>query len=182
MPAASASFIVHELVRDADGAIQSFHISFQQSCTGAPMSFASGEVFYNSSHQLPSPPIPTPTVAPGQVPTFTVSVSPTQINEGEDAVFTFTAKPAPALPGSVGLTERLIGPEFNGTWPVMNFVEFGPGVTTRHVTLHTVATGQTGRNSQWRVTLLRIPSYKLGTPNSATVTITRPHRHKHKTK
>jgi hypothetical protein len=179
-PPASASFIVHELVRDLDGAIQSFHISFKQSCIESPTASLAGEVFYNSSQQLPARPIPVPTVAPGQLPTFTVSVSPKTIKEGEDAVFTFTAKPAPATRGGVGITERATGGLIltPWTWPVTNEVEFGPGVTTRHVTLHTVSAGETGKDSQWRVTLLRIPIYKLGTPNTAVVTITRPHRHK----
>ena len=177
-PPFSASFTIHELVRNLDGVIDSFHISFQQSCIDSPAAVLAGEVYYNSSHQLPPRPVPAPTAKPGELSVYTVTVSPRQIMEGEDATFTFTAKPAPAARGGVLITERLIGPPIPGSFDATTEVEFAPGVTTRHIKLHTTATGQTGKNSQWRVSIVRSPVYKIGAPGAAVVTVARPHRHK----
>jgi len=167
----SGSFIVHELGRDMDGNIEAFHISFQQSCFGDPP--LAGEIFYNSSHQLPPPPIPTPTVKPGQVPVISVSVSPKNITEGSDAVFTFTAKPAFALPTSVGFTYRTSGSrEFSLN--AQYSIHFGAGVSTHTVTLHTFADVEKQKKQRFTMRVMNVPIYKVGTKNGATVTISDP--------
>jgi hypothetical protein len=168
----SGSFIVHELVRDVDGNIQAFHISFQQSCFGTYPPLA-GEIFYNSSHQLPPAPMPAPTARPGQLSVISVSVSPKQIVEGSDAIFTFTANPAPPLPLTVGITEQNLGPRqvtFGGP-NFISFITFGAGVSTHTVTLHTFADTEVQKKQRFTVQILKVPIYKIGRPKSATVRI-----------
>jgi hypothetical protein len=166
----SGSFIVHELTRTPDGNFDRFHISFQQSCNGVYPPLA-GEIFYNSSHQLPPPPVPTPTVRPGQLPVISVSVSPKQITEGSDATFTFTAKPAFAFPTSIGITYNNLGPR------LVTFdtnIRFGAGVSTHTVTLHTFADTARDKKQRFTVRILNVPIYKLGAKNQASVTIADP--------
>jgi putative Ig domain-containing protein len=52
---ASGSFVVHELVRELDGVIVSFHASFRQVCGDTDATALTGEIFYNSSDPLPPP-------------------------------------------------------------------------------------------------------------------------------
>jgi hypothetical protein len=53
--AKSYSFVVHELVRELDGVIVSFHASFRYSCGETDASALVGDIFYNSSDPLPPP-------------------------------------------------------------------------------------------------------------------------------
>lgn len=170
----TGSFIVHELVRNADGDIVSFHISFQQSCEGTypPLS---GEIFYNSSELLPPAPAPTPTPKPSVTPVVTVSVSPKQVTEGSDAIFTFHLKPAQPLPFTIGITETIKGGERNILFPNSYLsVRFGAGVTNLPIPVHIANDGIEERKTNYTVRIIRVPIYKIGSQSKAIVTIVDP--------
>ncbi|MEY2484593.1 MAG: hypothetical protein QOH39_241 [Verrucomicrobiota bacterium] len=169
----SGSFIVHELVRALDGVVEAFHISFQQICLGnyPPLG---GEIFYNSSHMLPPAPHPAPTAKPGQLSVISVSVSPKQIVEAADAIFTFTAKPAPALPLTVGINEiDLSGRQVS--FPVGGAIRFGAGVSSLTVPLHTQADTIAQKKTKYTVQIVRAPIYKIGQKSASVKIVDPPH-------
>jgi hypothetical protein len=107
---------------------------------------------------------------------LTVSVSPKQIVEGSDAVFTFKMTPALSpQASSVLITEKVTGGAGRGgSFGATYSVFFGVDQTTATVTLHTVADHVKQGKEKFTVKLVKSPIpniYKTGNPVSATVTI-----------
>jgi hypothetical protein len=124
-------------------------------------------------------PIPTPTPKPTATPKpkpslVTVSVSPKQIVEGSDAIFTFTMSPPLSAPSSVPFTYKISGRgQRSVSLDAHISVFFQVGQSTASTTLHT--TGTTAKEGKQKITVKLVkspvPLYKSGKPSSATVTI-----------
>jgi sugar lactone lactonase YvrE len=122
-------------------------------------------------------PIPTPTPKPTATPKpkpslITVSVSPKQIVEGSDAVFTFEATPPLSAPSSVPFKISGGGGR-NVSFDASISVFFQVGQSTTTASLHTTADNLKQGKQKFTVKLVKspVPSYKNGNPKSATVTI-----------
>jgi hypothetical protein len=128
-----------------------------------------------SASPTPSPsPTATPKPGPSVIPAFSVSVSPKQMVEGNDAVFTFKVSPPLDHGMSVLITEKSMGGAGRGgSFGATSSVFFGVGQSTATVTLHTIADTVKQGKQKFTVKLLKPPAhlYKLGKPSSATVTI-----------
>jgi hypothetical protein len=113
---------------------------------------------------------------PGATPSVSVTVSPTQIRQGEDATFTVSASPA----ASQSITVRYstsgsakLGSDYtlSGT---PGQIEIPPGQTSGSVTLHANvnSSGKKQKNKTASLILQSGTGYKVGKPKKATVTIT----------
>jgi hypothetical protein len=123
---------------------------------------------------LPPAPIPAPTAKPGQLSVISVSVSPKQIVEGSDAFFTFTCKPAPVRPLTVGINEIDIGGR-QVSFPVGGAIRFGAGVSSLTVPLHAHADAIAQKKTKYMVQITRAPIYKIGTKSASVNIIDPPH-------
>jgi hypothetical protein len=122
----------------------------------------------------PTPtPTPNPTATPKPKPSLiTVSVSPKQIVEGSDAVFTFKATPPLSAPLSVPIMYTSRGTR-NISFDAPISVFFQAGQSTTIATLHTTADTLKQGKQKFTVKLVKSPVsiYKIGNSKLATVTI-----------
>jgi hypothetical protein len=102
-----------------------------------------------------------------------VSASPTTVNEGDNATFTFSASPVPSQ--SVTVFYSLGGKATSGTDYKLSGtseqVVIPAGESSATVTLHALTDAVAERNESVKIKLLKGAGYKPSPPKKATITI-----------
>jgi len=115
-----------------------------------------------------------PALGPCGSPSVSITASPTKVKEGSSSVITVTASPAPTCNLQVFLTpggDATPGVDYNSFPPT---ITFGPGQSSANFTLKTRSDVVTESPEHALISIAPSPtsSYAIGSPSSATVTIT----------
>ena len=116
----------------------------------------------------------TPTPTPGPTPQVSVTASPATVNEGGDAIFTFSAAPVPSQSTTVFYSIRgkaQFGTDFTLTGQPGQVV-IPAGQSSATVTLHSLTDTVPERNEKAKIKLLKGAGYKKSRPKKATIIIT----------
>ena len=110
---------------------------------------------------------------PSTGPTVTVTASPSQIEEGEDATYTIQCSPPPTTPITVYFVIRGTAQE-NGDYglePSLHQADFAPGQAVANILLYSVPDTIPERGETAIMVLTKGAGYRLGSLQRATVVI-----------